>query len=217
MVAVDQPTRVLIADDHAYTRAGIRLALEDEGFQVCAEASTGRRALEEAIGTQPDIALLDVHMPDGTGVWAAEEITSKLPQTTVVMLTYSRDDEDLVTSLRAGASGYLLKDMDPDRLGVSLRNVLAGEMVLPRSLMTKVVDHVVVEPRAKGAAHQALTAREVEVADLLCAGYSTEEIADELEMSAVTARVHISNIVKKLGVADRDEAVQLLTAGQEEL
>ncbi|HEU5094867.1 MAG TPA: response regulator transcription factor [Reyranella sp.] len=201
---------MLIADDHAYTRAGIRLALEDEGFQVCAEAATGRRALEEALGTQPDIALLDVHMPDGTGVWAAEEITSKLPQTTVVMLTYSRDDEDLVTSLRAGASGYLLKDMDPDRLGVSLRNVLAGEMVLPRSLMTTVVDHVAAEPRPRAVAQQALTAREAEVADLLCAGYTTEEIADELEMSAVTARVHISNIVKKLQVADRDEAVALL-------
>jgi len=213
VVAVDQPTRVLIADDHAYTRAGIRLALEDEGFQVCAEAATGRRALEEALGTQPDIALLDVHMPDGTGVWAAEEITTKLPQTTVVMLTYSRDDEDLVTSLRAGASGYLLKDMDPDRLGISLRNVLAGEMVLPRSLMTKVVDHVAAEPRPRTTAQQSLTAREAEVADLLCAGYTTEEIADELEMSAVTARVHISNIVKKLQVADRDEAVQLLTAG----
>lgn len=214
--AKEKRTRVLIADDHAYTRAGIRLALEDDGFEVCAEAATGRRALEEALQAKPDIALLDVHMPDGTGVWAAYEITEAMPSTTVVMLTYSREDDDLFTSLRAGASGYLLKDMDPDRLGTSLRSVMAGEAVFPRSLMTKVVDQFsTARGNAKaGEHHTMLTAREAEVADLLVSGSSTEDIAEQLSMSAVTARVHISNIVKKLRVANRDEAVELLSTSR---
>lgn len=214
MTLTEQPTRVLIADDHAYTRAGIRLALERDGFDVCAEAATGRRALDKALETRPDIALLDVHMPDGTGVWAAFEISEALPSTLVVMLTYSREDDDVFSSLRAGACGYLLKEMDPDRLGSSLRNVVAGEVVFPRSLMNKIVGQFSTQ-RAPAREQPTLTTREAEVADLLCTGATTDDIAEQLSMSAVTARVHISNIVKKLRVSSREEAVQLLSARSE--
>lgn len=210
----DRKTRVLVADDHAYTRAGIRLALEQDGFEVCGEAATGRRAVEEVLATTADIALLDIHMPDGTGVWAAYEITEASPQTAVVMLTYSRDDDDLFSALRAGASGYLLKDMDPDRLGTSLRSILAGEAVFPRSLMTKVAGHFTEPTGQRAEPAQQLTAREAQVGDMLCTGATTDEIAEQLSMSAVTVRVHISNIVKKLRVANRDEAAELLRSNQ---
>lgn len=206
-------TRVLIADDHAYTRAGIRQALETEGFEVVGEVATGRRAVEEALAHKPDIALLDIQMPDGTGTWAAYEITQALPDTAVVMLTYSRTDQDVFDSLRAGACGYLVKDMDPDRLGPALRNVLAGEVVFPRSLMQKVTEHF--RGRARGgrrarSSGETLTERETEVANLMCEGASTDEIATRLAMSPVTVRVHISNIVRKLRVTNREEAVELL-------
>src|SRR4051812_47772799 len=126
MTAAAEPVlRVLIADDHAHTRSGIRMALEAEGFVVCGEAATGRRSVDLAIELSPDVALLDIHMPDGSGIWAAYEITEARPDTVVVMLTYSRDDTDLFGSLRAGASGYLLKDTDPERLGPALRAAVA--------------------------------------------------------------------------------------------
>lgn len=200
-----------MADDHAHTRAGLRLALEADGFDVCGEAATGRRAVELALELRPEAALLDIHMPDGNGISAAYEITESLPETVVIMLTYSRDDADLFGSLRAGASGYLLKDTDPDRLGPALRAALAGEVTFPRSLMSSVVGAF---GRGKGGSQHpgsaSLTERESEVAALLREGASTDTIADRLSMSPTTVRVHISNIVKKLRVGSREEAANLL-------
>jgi DNA-binding NarL/FixJ family response regulator len=207
----EAPIRVLVADDHAHTRAGIRMALEADGFDVCGEAATGRRAVEVALEQRPDVALLDIQMPDGTGIWAAYEITESLPGTVVVMLTYSREEADLFASLRAGASGYLLKDTDPERLGPALRAAVAGEVTLPRSLMSRVVG-AFGDQRTGGTPETAasLTDREQEVADLLRDGASTETIAEALSMSRTTVRVHISNIVKKLRVGSREEAAKLL-------
>ena len=203
--------RVLIADDHAHTRAGLRMALEAAGFDVCGEAATGRRAVELAQELRPELALLDIQMPDGNGISAAYEITESLPDTVVVMLTYSRDEEDLFGALRAGATGYLLKEMDPDRLGPSLHAALAGEVTFPRSLMSRVVG-LFAEPkgRRRQAGGAELTGREQEVAELLREGTSTDAIANRLSMSPTTVRVHISNIVKKLRVGSREEAAELL-------
>jgi DNA-binding NarL/FixJ family response regulator len=116
---------VLLADDHAAVRAGIRLALAGEGFDVVGEAADAPEAVTMALDLKPDIALLDVNMP-GSGIKAAEEIGQALPGTTVVMLTVSRDDDDLFAALRAGASGYLLKDTDPGRLPFALRGSAGG-------------------------------------------------------------------------------------------
>ena len=130
--------RVLVADDHAPTRAGVRASLDAAEFEVVAEASNARPPLTcapRAAGRR----LLDIHMPGG-GIAAADEISRELPDCAVVMLTYSRDDDDLFDSLRAGARGYLLKDMDPDRLGPALHGVLAGEAALPRSLVSRVLE-----------------------------------------------------------------------------
>jgi DNA-binding NarL/FixJ family response regulator len=206
--------RVVLADDHAAVRAGIRLALAGEGFDVVAEAADGPGAVQAAVREKPDIALLDVKMP-GSGIKAAEEIVHALPQTVVVMLTVSRDDNDLFAALRAGASGYLLKDTDPGRLPFALRGVLEGEAALPRGLVARLIE----EFRTRGKRRRLplmrqrgveLTEREWEVLEFLHDGLSTAEIADRMSISPVTVRRHVSEILKKLRVESREEAVRLL-------
>jgi len=208
---------VLLADDHAAVRAGIRLALAGEGFDVVGEAADGPEAVTMALELKPDIALLDVNMP-GSGIKAAEEIGQALPGTTVVMLTVSRDDDDLFAALRAGASGYLLKDTDPGRLPFALRGVLEGEAALPRGLVARLIE----EFRTRGKRRRLplmrqrgveLTEREGEVLEFLHVGLSTAEIADRLSISPVTVRRHVSEILKKLRVTSREEAVKLLEEG----
>ena len=208
---------VLLADDHAAVRAGIRLALAGEGFDVVAEAIDGPEAVTMALEAKPDIALLDVNMP-GSGIKAAEEIVQALPSTTVVMLTVSRDDDDLFAALRAGASGYLLKDTDPGRLPFALRGVLEGEAALPRGLVARLIE----EFRTRGKRRRLplmrqrgveLTEREWEVLEFLHDGLSTAEIADRLSISPVTVRRHVSEILKKLRVTTREEAVRLMQEG----
>ena len=209
---------VLLADDHAAVRAGIRLALAGEGFNVVAEAADGPGAVEAALRERPDIALLDVKMPGG-GIKAAEEIVDALPTTTVVMLTVSRDDDDLFAALRAGAAGYLLKDTDPGRLPFALRGVLEGEAALPRGLVARLID----EFRTRGKRRRLplmrqrgveLTEREWEVLEFLHDGLTTAEIAERLSISPVTVRRHVSEILKKLRVTSREEAVRLLDTGE---
>ena len=205
--------RVLVADDHAPTRAGVKAALRADGFVVVGECASARQAVELAREHRPDVWLLDVHMP-GSGVAAAAEISTALPDCAIVMLTYSRDEDDLFDSVRAGAQGYLLKDMDPDRLGAALRGVLTGEAALPRSLMAKVLEEfrgrqrrrVIVKSKRTGQ----LTSREWEILELLRQGLSTEEIANRLFVSPGTVRVHVSSILKKLRVTSRAEAVRLV-------
>jgi DNA-binding NarL/FixJ family response regulator len=208
---------VLLADDHAAVRAGIRLALAGEGFQVVAEAADGPDAVKQALEVRPDIALLDVNMP-GSGIKAAEEIVQTLPETVVVMLTVSRDDDDLFAALRAGASGYLLKDTDPSRLPFALRGVLDGEAALPRGLVARLIE----EFRTRGKRRRLplmrqrgveLTEREWEVLEFLHDGLSTAEIAERMTISPVTVRRHVSEILKKLRVTSRAEAVQLMEQG----
>ena len=205
--------RVVVADDHPPTRAGVRGALETDGFTVVAEVGDARKAVDATLEHAPDVALLDIHMPGG-GIAAASEISRRLPDTAIVMLTASRDDDDLFEALRAGASGYLLKDMDPDRLGNALRGVIAGEAALPRSLMAKVVGEFRTKPRRriglKGQTATArLTSREAEVLDLLALGMTTEQIAERLFVGKVTVRTHVAAILKKLRVTDRDAAVRI--------
>lgn len=209
-----EPLRVLIADDHPPTRAGVRQALEADGLVVVAEVADGPKAVAAALETSPDVCLLDIHMPGG-GVRAAYEITGARPDTSVVMLTASRDDEDLFDALRAGASGYLLKDMDPDRLSAALRGVMAGEAALPRSLALKVIQQLQSPARrrlrpVKDSPVTRLTSRETEVLDMMASGLSTEEIATRLFIGKVTVRTHVANVLKKLRVKDREAAVALL-------
>jgi len=203
--------RVLIADDHPPTRAGVRSALEAGGqFSVVAEAPSAPAAVASALELHPEVALLDIHMP-GHGITAAREITAALPDTAVVMLTVSRDDTDLFAALRAGARGYLLKDIDPARLPLALEGVLAGEAALPRGLVARLIEEFrtrddAARRREGPLAH--LTDREWEVLHLMREGKSTSEMAAELYVSAVTVRSHVSAILRKLQVTSREDAVR---------
>ena len=206
--------RVIVADDHAPTRAGVLASLDVDGFDIVGEASNARAAVDLAVTLQPEVCLLDIHMP-GNGIAAAEEISKSLPNCAIVMLTYSRDDDDLFDSLRAGARGYLLKDMDPDRIGAALRGVLAGEAALPRSLVSKVLEEFEGRSRRKlfmrAQRPTQLTSREWEIMELLREGLSTEDVATRLFVTPGTVRVHVSSVLKKLRVGDRASAILALS------
>lgn len=206
-------TRVVLADDHARVRARIRAALEAGGCEVCGEGATAEDAFQLASEHRPDIALLDIHMP-GSGIHAAKQISRVLPQTAIVMLTQSREDEDLFDSLRAGASGYLLKDTDPATLPDALRAVLAGEAAMPASLVARVLREFQGPRRrllpGRSSAATKLSAREFEVMELLSQGHSTEDVANKLFVSPTTVRVHVSTVLRKLRVKDRESAFRLL-------
>jgi DNA-binding NarL/FixJ family response regulator len=215
---VTAPVRVLVADDHARTRAMVRKALERSGeFRVCAEASDSDSAVEAAKEQCPDVCLLDINMP-GSGIAAAARITASLPETAVVMLTVSRQDEDLFDALRAGASGYLLKGMEENAIGDALKRVLAGESPLPGSLVARLVEEfrdrehrrvVVADAQATR-----LTGREWDVLELMRKGCRTSEISRRLFISQTTVRSHVSAILHKLGVSDREAAIALLDSRQ---
>jgi two-component system, NarL family, nitrate/nitrite response regulator NarL len=206
--------RVLIADDHPPTRQDVREALEqDARFEVCAEAKDAPAALTAAAETRPDICLLDVRMP-GSGIAAAWEIKARLPDTKVVMLTVSTDDEDLFAALRAGASGYLLKDVDPPHLAEALQDVVQGEPAIPPSLVGRIIE----EFRDRGPRHRRittggpggqLTSREWQVLDLMRNGQTTAEMARSLFLSQATVRSHVAAILRKLRVPDRESAIRL--------
>jgi DNA-binding NarL/FixJ family response regulator len=208
----------VLADDHAAARLGVRLALEDGGFHVVAEAVDARSAVEAALQHRPDLCLLDVYMP-GRGIAAAAELAEALPEMPIVMLTVSDTSEDLFEALHAGACGYLLKDTDPQRLPHALAAVLDGEAPLPRVLTARLIT----EFRRRGSERRTpdadgglvtLSERESEVLELLHAELSTKQIAHRLGISPVTVRRHISDLVRKLRVSDRDAALKL-TAGSQ--
>jgi DNA-binding NarL/FixJ family response regulator len=211
---VSQPRpRAVIADDHVPTRRGVRQALEDGGFEVCGEAGTAPEAVRLAVEQQPDVCLLDINMPGG-GISAAEVIADTLPQTRIVMLTASEEDEDLFDALRVGADGYLLKDTDPERLPLALRGVLSGEAALPRQLAARLVTQFQRRRRRPLDALRGLdvdlTEREWEVLQLIRDERPSREIALALGITQVTVRRHVGSIVAKLRVRDRGEAVALL-------
>jgi DNA-binding NarL/FixJ family response regulator len=204
---------VVIADDHPPIRLGVRMALLRGGFRVLAEAADGDGAVEAVLRERPDICLLDIRMPGG-GIEAAARLTRLVPDTAVVMLTVSGAAEDLLAALRAGARGYLPKDMSPDRLPAALRGVLKGEAALPRTFVGRML-HEMRELPAPGAApvrvgDVELTARESEILRMLRTGLSTVEIGERLSLSPVTVRRHISAGVAKLGADGRAAALQAI-------
>lgn len=208
-----QRLRVVLADDHARIRAKVRQALEVGGWEVCGEGATAAEAVGLALEHRPDLVLLDIHMP-GNGISAAQEISRTLPETAVVMLTQSADDEDLFDSLRAGATGYLLKTTDPQTLTDVLRGVLDGEAAMSPALVTRILQEFKAPARRvlnwRPAAVAKLSAREWEVMELLATGLCTEDVANKLFISPTTVRVHVSAVLRKLRVKDRESAFRML-------
>ncbi|NKX54693.1 response regulator [Arthrobacter mobilis] len=205
--------RVVMADDHAWIRGKVRQALEAGDWEVCGEGATAQEAIQLAMEHRPDVVLLDISMP-GNGIYAAQEISRALPEAAVVMLTQSADDEDLFDSLRAGASGYLLKSTDPAALADVLRGVLSGEAAMSPALVTRILQEFRAPSRRvlrrKSAAAAKLSPREWEVMELLAQGLSTEDVANKLFVSPTTVRVHVSTVLRKLRVKDRESAFHVL-------
>ena len=204
---------VLLVDPQPTTRASLRRLLEDAAFEVCGESADARDAVEQARRLRPDLCLIEPLIPGG-GSWAIAEIVAGSPQTATVVLSSSEDREHLFDAIRAGAAGYLIKDMDPARIPMALKGVLAGEAAIPRKLVASLVSDFQSQGRQRlvvglnGRAE--LTRREWDVAQLIAVGESTASIAARLYLSPVTVRRHLSEVVRKLGVADRAAAIELL-------
>jgi DNA-binding NarL/FixJ family response regulator len=211
---VSDPIRVLIADHDSACRAGVRLSLGRHGFEICAEAGSANAAVEAAGRAQPDACLIEADLPGG-GVGAVERVLVQVPRTVVVMLSALVDDDRLFAAVRAGARGYLLKDMDPERLPMALRGVLDGEAALPRALMGRVLEELRALEHGRHASELSrlgvdLTHREGQVLELLERGLVTAEIGEILSISAVTVRRHLSEVLRKLEAPDRESALRLL-------
>ncbi len=195
--------RLLIAD-HAPTRVGIRMALDGEVVQISAEAGDAQRAIRAAMREQPDICLVGRDLP-GDGLAAVRGICRAAPRAAVVVLAEVRDVDDLLDAVRAGAIGYVADGLDADRLRRIIGAIAANEAVVPRGMVLELL----MELRGRGAGAEVLTEREAQVLGMLRRGQTTAAIAERLEITPVTVRRHISELVHKLGVQNRSELIAL--------
>jgi DNA-binding NarL/FixJ family response regulator len=193
---------------------GIRLALEAENFEVCGQPQDARSAIADAMRARPAVCLIDARLPGGALV-AVDAIYRGRPQTKLLVLTGSDEPRGLLAALRAGASGYLRKDIDPARLPATIRGVLDGEAALSRRQTSVLVEALRRRERGRSApttpGGPSITDRELEVLELMTEGLRTSEIAARLAISEVTVRRHISSVITKLGVPDRGAAIAVLT------
>jgi len=205
---------VLIVDDQALVRAGFRMILEaEEDMEVVGEAADGREAVAEAQRLRPDVVLMDVRMPDVDGIEATRRLLGDGPDAKVVMLTTFDMDEYVYDALRAGASGFLLKDVPPEQLVAGIRAVASGDALLAPSVTRRVIEEFVRRPpssvRTLPLKLAGLTPRELEVLKLIARGLSNAEIATELFVSETTVKTHVAHVLMKLGLRDRVQGVVL--------
>ncbi|GIK37483.1 MAG: DNA-binding response regulator [Chloroflexota bacterium] len=203
--------RVVLADDHTVVRKGIREFLEEEGdIQVVAEATTGLEAVALTLEHQPEVAVLDIQMPEMTGIEAARQIKAKIPDVQVLVLTAYDDDPYIFAMLQAGASGYVLKTAPSEELIRAVRTVAAGGSALDPTVTAKVMAQLSSgKPLGAQATIEKLTQRELDVLRLAARGHTNRAIGLELDISDRTVQGHLANIFGKLGVATRTEAVLL--------
>ena len=201
--------RLMLADDHRMLREGLRRSLTDEGFDVVGEASDGEEAVRLADSLRPDVVLMDVTMPDVDGVEATRRIHQQLPDVRVVMLTMHADQSVIAEALRAGASGYLVKDCSTDEIADAVRQAASEDATLSPELATAMLDEVRrIEPDPVEAdADRVVTKREVEVLQLIADGCSTPEVAERLFISQKTVKNHLASIYHQLDARDRTQAV----------
>jgi DNA-binding NarL/FixJ family response regulator len=200
--------RVLLADDQHLVRAGFHALLDAEpDIDVVAEASTGREAVEQARVTRPDVVLMDIRMPDGDGLWATEQIVGDpaLEATHIVIVTTFELDEYVAQAIHAGASGFLVKDTEPVDLIRAVRVAAAGDALLSPGVTKRLLERVAggLKPAPETTTLDALTDREREVLALVGRGLTNSEIGEELFLSPLTAKTHVSRIMTKLDARDR--------------
>jgi DNA-binding NarL/FixJ family response regulator len=210
--------RILVVDDHPLTRDALSLLLAQHGFDVVGLASDGREAIQLARKLEPDLILLDLTMPDMDGITALPMLRDAAPNAEVVVLTASGTEENLLASIRAGASGYLLKSEPPERIATFLRGVAGGEAALSGSIARRLLERVRSGGRLVGGVPEEiarrLSTREVEVLLLLDEHLSTDEIASRLFISEHTVRSHVKSLLRKLDVSSRREALERLAVAR---
>jgi NarL family two-component system response regulator LiaR len=198
---------VLIVDDHGVVRQGLRTYLELlDDITVIGEARNGREAVAQVRQLQPEVVLMDLVMPEMDGIEATRQVCATSPSTRVIVLTSFADDEKVFPAIRAGAMGYLLKDVSPGDLANAVRAVHAGETHLHPDITRKLVDQLASSETDPGPVPDELTPRELEVLRLVAQGMSNREIAQALTISEKTVKTHVSNILGKLNLADRTQA-----------
>lgn len=205
------PIKILLVDDHAVVRSGLRMLLEaQKDLQIVGEAETGRQALEQISRHQPHLVLMDVQMPDMNGIEATRIVKANYPQILILALTMYEDDQYFFEMLRAGASGYVPKRAAPDELLSAIRTVSRGEVFLYPSLATRLVKNYLGEMKNNSEADltMALTGREQEVLVLIAEGLTNAEIAEKLVISSKTVDRHRENIMSKLNLHSRVDLVK---------
>jgi DNA-binding NarL/FixJ family response regulator len=210
--------RVLIVDDHPLTRSALASLLRSNGFDVVGDAADGKEAIEQTKDLQPDLVLLDLTMPELDGLSALPGLRAAASGCEVVVLTASESEDNLLSAIRAGAAGYLLKSEPPDRIVVFLRGVVHGEAALSGSVARRLLDQVREGgSRSSGvpdAIAAVLSARELEVLLLLDDHLGTDEIAKRLYISEHTVRSHVKSLLSKLNVSSRRDALEALNAAR---
>jgi DNA-binding NarL/FixJ family response regulator len=204
--------RVLIVDDHALFRRGLTLVLENEdGIDVVGEAEDGDQAIEAAERLAPDVVLMDVRMPRRTGIEATRALAESLPTTKIIVLTVSDEEDDLFDAIKAGAAGYLLKEISIEEVADAVRAVVQGQTLISPSMASKlIVEFASLSKRANeagGVPAPRLTERELGVLRLVAQGMTNREIAEQLFIAENTVKNHVRNILEKLHLHSRMEAV----------
>ena len=203
-----KPARLVIADDHELARAGLRAMLTDQrGFALVGEASNGQEALQLCRRLQPDLALIDVRMPEMDGLTTCRAIKQECAATSVILVTVHTNPDYLFEAIKAGAAGYVLKDVSQQELISIVQKVLHGESILNQELMARLLQRLASEtPTQEDLPLGRLSPREREVLQLLTKGQTNREIAHKLTVSVSTVKIHVEHILAKLGVSDRTQA-----------
>jgi DNA-binding NarL/FixJ family response regulator len=200
--------RVLLADDHRMLREGLRRSLTEEGFEIVGEAENGEQAVRMVDELQPDVVLMDVSMPEMDGVEATRLIGGSVTATQVIMLTMHSDQEVLADAIRAGASGYLVKDCSTEEIADAIRMAMQGDTALSPQLAATMLDEVrKMDVPDTSEEDRVITKREEEVLQLIADGCSTPEVAEQLYISQKTVKNHLASIYQKLDARDRTQAV----------
>jgi DNA-binding NarL/FixJ family response regulator len=207
-----QVLRVLIVDDHALFRRGLQMVLQqEEDIEVVGEAADGAEAIEQAVELMPDVVLMDVRMPKRSGIEATQQIRDSLPHAKILMLTISDEEQDLYEAIKAGASGYLLKEISIEEVADAIRSVWAGQSRISPSMASKLLSEFAAMSKRADERQQVpaprLTEREMEVLRLVAQGLNNRDIAAQLFISENTVKNHIRNILEKLHLHSRMEAV----------